>query len=401
MGVNGLPVMMKEVAFKRIALDACDSEARDRQLVVDGHYVLHRAGGIADIAVPLILDDNVVPLAMSVANRLNMLATAGWTITVAFDGRTPPGKGNTACGRASTRGEARERCFELANDSQVSRNNTELRKAATRAVHFSSSIVARVSRILVHVLSCTCMRAAYESDPQLAVLESMYLKMGNEVLVHGTDSDLMVLGVRSLLWDVTEEDGGLYGQVFTQQAITRPQLHVLNGNGGGSDLLRWLHGITECNRGDDVWWSNDSVLVMARLRIWASVAGNDYSKFTGIGPKKAIDICLSSSIAVLPTLGEVAREISRGGRCSAAEAKSALQRSETMTLHPIVYCLETGQQRHLSGCESTEEITKETGMLCYIGVSTNDSGGGACDAIFLVIKFPVCVSSIRGTYVQT
>ena len=147
----------------------------------------------------------------------------------------------------------------------------------------------------------------------------------------------MVLGVSSLLWDVNEEDGSLYGQVFTRQAITRPQLQALKGEGDGSDLLRFIHGITdEGPVGDDPWWSGDSHVVMTRLRLWASVAGNDYSKFAGIGPKKAIDICKRSSIGVLPTLSELADEISRVGSSSVAEALTALRRSETMTRHPVV-----------------------------------------------------------------
>lgn len=362
MGVAGLPARLKEVASKRVALDACDSEARGRHVVVDGHYAPHRAGGTADVAVPLVLDNDVVTLAMTLANRLNMLATAGWAITVVFDGRTPPGKANTACGRASEREEARRRCVELDKDENVKRDNNELRKTAVRAVHFSSSIVARVSRILVHVLGCTCVRAPYESDAQLAVLEAMYLKMGKQVLVHGTDSYLTVLGERSLLWEFADEDGSLYGQVITQQAITCPQFHALKGEGDGSQLLRLLHGMTEGREGD-VFVEGNAELVMHRLRIWSSVAGNDYSKFEGIGPKKAIDICLRSSVGVLPTLDELAGEISRVGRFSVVEVEAALRRSETMTLHPVVYCLETGQQRHLSACDSTEEITRETGML--------------------------------------
>ena len=45
-------------------------------------------------------------------------------------------------------------------------------------------------------------------------------------------------------------------------------------------------------------WSTDGEVVMARLRDFACVAGNDYSKFKGTGPMCAMDIAISCGNAL-------------------------------------------------------------------------------------------------------
>lgn len=362
MGVTGLSERLKEVASRRVRLDG---EGGEKHVIVDGHYGLHVVAANPAVAAPLVLSDNATTLAWALAERLKPLASARWDITVVFDGCTPPGKAATAQSRSSVREAARERCFEL-EQGGVPHETAEFRKAARDAVHFTSFVVARVARMLVHFLRCTCIRAAYESDGQLAHLEDKYLKMGREVVVHGNDSDLIVLGVRTLLWEFTEDNGGLYGQVLKQDAITRPQLHILREEGRGKDFLRLLHGIERAEdvQGDEVWWSTDSAVVLERMRLWASVAGNDYCKFAGIGPATAEDICLKGRNGALPGLDELVADICAKDGRSEAEVEAALWRARCMTLHPVVYCMDIGQQLHLSGCESTEDVTNETGMSC-------------------------------------
>lgn len=78
MGVRGLSALLKGFASKRIALDDVDEgHGAGNHIVVDGHFELHRAAGTGPVAVPLVVDDNVVPLAMSMANNLNKLRNVG------------------------------------------------------------------------------------------------------------------------------------------------------------------------------------------------------------------------------------------------------------------------------------------------------------------------------------
>lgn len=361
MGVAGLPQLLKEVASKEVRLDGCgENEGSERHIIVDGHFALHRAASNASAAVSMVVHDNIEPLANIMAHRLNVLRSAGWELTVVFDGRTPPGKANTAQSRASVREGSRQTCLKLLQEG-VPANHPDLEAAAKRAVHFSSFVVARVARLLVSRLRCTCIRAPYESDGQLAFLEHTYLTMGREVIVHGTDSDLLVLGVRALLWEVREDEGRVFGQVYARANLVRPQLQVLRSDGEGGEFLRLLHGILDRGgaNGDGAWWYGQEADVMERLRAWAGVAGNDYSKFRGIGPKRAMDICLRHGS--LPTLSQLASAISPVDGRPPDEVEAILQRSKNMTLHPVVYCIETGRQQHLSGCDSADDITRETG----------------------------------------
>lgn len=361
MGVNGLSPYLKEVASKRVPLDDEDG-TRQKHLVVDGHFALHKAAGIGGVAVPLVLDDNVVPLAMSMATSLNKLASAGWGITVVFDGAPPPGKGATTRSRSSERERARQQCLRL-RESNVPLQHPGLQKAAVNAVAFTSHIVARVSRIVSRALRCECITAPYEADPQLRVLEEMYTRMGKRVLVRENDSDLMVIGVRSLLWEVVSEEGRLFGNIFTHEGITRPQMHALRaGTTHGHEFLRLLHGVDQGGSGDAVWWSSRPDEVMARLQLWASVSGNDYSKFPGIGKAKATDFCLRKKCGQFPTLADVTEDLVGSTTWTEAEVTASLDRSRDMTLHPVVFCPEVGVQRHLSGCAPTGRVTSNTGM---------------------------------------
>lgn len=222
MGVSGLSALLKEVASDRVDIDASDSKERQRHIIVDGHYGLQQAAGHADTALPLVLHNDVVPLAMEMASRLNMPAAAGWEIALVFDRFTPPRKANTASSRADTREAPKQRCFDLQHE--VPRDVAEIGTAAKGAVHVSSAVVARVSRTTLHVCD-----GPIRKQRAASLSRGVYLQMGRRVLVHGTDRDLMVLGVRSLLWDVIVKGGSVYRQVVFHHAITRPQLHTLRG----------------------------------------------------------------------------------------------------------------------------------------------------------------------------
>lgn len=368
MGVIGLAQWLKQAASTRISLDDFDKskEPGMHHVVVDGHFELHLACGNPVVALPLVLDDDVIPLATSVANNLNKLASVGWVITVVFDGRTPPAKGTTADSRTSDREKARERCMELRGGGGSVDGGAELGRAAVRAVHFTPWIVARVSRVLRRLLCVTCLTSPYESDAQLLLIERMLLKQGKRVLVRATDSDLIVLGVRSQLWNVVEEDGRLIGEVFTQEGVTRPQMPALSGDTEGHHLLRMLHGVDVDGTSELVWWSSVPEAVMERLLLWGSVAGNDYSKFPGIGPKKALGHCLRKIDGDFPTVPDVVESVSVATRLPPTEIADAINKSRTMALHPVVYCPEEGRQLHLSGCTSAEDVTRWTGACAPV-----------------------------------
>lgn len=366
MGVKGLLVWLKVFASKRIALDVEEEHAGVPQIVVDGHFELHRAGGSGQAAISLGAHDDVVPLAMLVANNLNKLVRARWELTVVFDGRTPPSQDGTASSRSSDRDRAREPCLELL--SEPSLNRPELERVAKRAASFPTTVVRRVSRIIQHLLRCSCVVSPYESDPQLKVLEELYLRNGKKCLVRGTDSDLLVLGVRSLLWDVVQEpDGRLFGDVIELDAVTRPQMGVLRGDTRAHEFLRLLHGVDEHdNRGDDVWWGVDTAGVMARLRLWSSVAGNDYSSYPGIGPVKAMDICLRRNTdGEFPDSEEVTQALSLSTNWAEDYVRASLETSRIMTVHPVVFSLEMGRQKHMSGGSPTPDITLRTGGCVF------------------------------------
>lgn len=133
--------------IQRICLnDACGV------VLVDGHFELHRSASRAEAAIPLLLRDDVIPLALAVADHLKCFSSAGWDITVVFDGDSPPSKSRTAQAQSSGRTEALELFRRLSPEFPTNRDKLEA--AGKNAVSFSPHIVARVARVLRHVLPC-------------------------------------------------------------------------------------------------------------------------------------------------------------------------------------------------------------------------------------------------------
>lgn len=63
MGVNGLTPYLKQAASKSVALD--DGEDTDsKSLIVVGHFAMHSAAGVGSVSVSLVLDDDILPLAL-------------------------------------------------------------------------------------------------------------------------------------------------------------------------------------------------------------------------------------------------------------------------------------------------------------------------------------------------
>eukprot|EP00904_Undaria_pinnatifida_P011761 jgi/Undpi1/7715/HiC_scaffold_23.g10188.m1 len=90
------------------------------------------------------------------------------------------------------------------------------------------------------------------------------------------------------------EDGGLVGQCIRLASVLQPRGGVFSNSSIQYDFLRRLHGVGTSASDEHAApaWSTDGQAVMARLRNFACVAGNDYSKFKGIGPMRAMDIAI-------------------------------------------------------------------------------------------------------------
>lgn len=91
------------------------------------------------------------------------------------------------------------------------------------------------------------------------------------------------------------------------------------------------------------------------------MAGNDYCKYPGVGPKRAMDFCLRQGSDVeSPTSEDFNQALVSCTRLTAVEVIYSQETSRIMAVYPIVYSLSHGQQQHMSGCLSAEEVTKRT-----------------------------------------
>ena len=122
----------------------------------------------------------------------------------------PRAKARAYTSRSGDRAKAVEACRHLQAQRPV--NRTELEERATRAAELTPTTVARVAKILRHSLPADCVTAPFEEDSQLKVMENLYSRSEQRCFVRANYSDLTVHGVRSVLWDVNMEDGGLFGQ---------------------------------------------------------------------------------------------------------------------------------------------------------------------------------------------
>ena len=194
-------------------------------------------------------------------------------------------------------------------------------------------------------------------EPWLSTLR--HVAKEGRCFVLANDSDLVVLGVRGLLWEVSVEEGGLFGQCITQSNIVRPQMEVFSDPGSDCDFLRLLHGVDGDGCADATWWSQDADAVFERLRHFSCVAGNDYAKFGGIGPIRAKDIAIP--LGARRTIGDVAQALAGATGSTLQEVSAALKTSMDMYCHPVVWNPQTGEHQHFSGVESSPDITANTG----------------------------------------
>ena len=356
MGVTGLTSRLKAIASERVDLNHGMGT-----IVYDGHASMHRSASRGAVAVEFVLKGKVTALVLGMLPEMLQVEQAGWDVVVVFDGATPPGKARASSSRSGERTRAMETCRHLQAQRPV--NRSELEKHATRAAEFTPTIVARVAQMLRYSLRADCITAPFEADSQLRVMEGLYSGSGRRCFVRGNDSDLTVLGVRSVLWDVNMEDGGLVGQCIRLASVLQPRGGVFSNSSIQYDFLRRLHGVGTSASDEHAApaWSTDGQAVMARLRNFACVAGNDYSKFKGIGPMRAMDIAIPCGNA-LSTL-DVAVALAENTSSQTEVVLPQLKTSMDMFCHAVVWDPLTGTHRHLSGVESSADITSNTGAL--------------------------------------
>ena len=356
MGVHGLASLLKQVASETVDLNVGKGT-----IIYDGHACMHRSASKGKVALALALDNNVRELALDMLIELRRAEEKGWCLVVVFDGATPPSKDRTSNSRSSTRSDALRQCRHLQAQQPI--DQRELEKQAKRAVAFTPEIVLRVSQILRHSLRVDCITAPFEADPQLKVMEDVYCREGQRCFVRANDSDLIVLGVRSLLWDVSiERDGRMFGKCITLSSIVRPQIQILSEPGSGSDFLRHLHGVangTPCT--DSIWWSPDKDKVLTNLRNWACVAGNDYTDFRGIGPARAKEFAMPHGET--RSVDQIAEALAHALKAEKEGVLVALNASVDMFCHAVVWNPSTGAHQHLSGRATTVGITSNTGRF--------------------------------------
>ena len=352
MGVSGLLSRLKAIASERVNfIDGVGT------VIYDGHASMHRAASHGSVAKKFALEGDVRALAMEMLVETRRFEAAGWHVVVVFDGATPPSKARTSKSRSSDRDTALAACRLLQAQSPI--NEQELSKRARGAVEFTSTAVAQVSQILKHSLRADILTAPYEADSQLKIMEDVYSREGERCLVRANDADLVVLGVRSLLWDVKVEQGCLVGRCIQQTKFLHPEGGVYSDSSMAFDFLRQLHAV---NREEGpAEWSRVEGYVMARLRNYACVVGNDYANIAGIGPMRGLDIAIPDGriLSLVEIVENVAEATNR--RMTAEVLLPQLKASVDMFCHPIVWDPLTGAHRHLSGVESSAYITINTG----------------------------------------
>lgn len=353
MGVVGLLASLKQVASERVDLN--DGAGT---VIYDGHASMHRSAGKDHVAVPLLLNNDVRELVLDMLVEMMRFEEAGWKIVVIFDGASPPSKACTSEARARERSRKLEACRAL--QEQLPVDSRELGRLAKSAVEFTAPMVAKVSQMLMHSLRAECITAPFEADPQLKVMEDLCSTPGRRCFVRANDADLAVLGVRSLLWGVGVDAGGLWGDCIQQTHILHPRTGAFEMSSKPFAFLRKLHGV---DPGDSLaTWSNSEDEVMTRLRNHACVAGNDYTKFAGIGPAHALDIATPHGPPISPE--QIATNLAAFSPAFQEDAVLAqLKTSMDMFCHPVVWDPATGAHRHLSGVETSNAITRNTGAL--------------------------------------
>ena len=175
--------------------------------------------------------------------------------------------------------------------------------------------------------------------------------------VYANDSDLIVLGVRSLLWEVLEHSGTLTGKCIQSKLIFEPASWAFSCGTDGHAFLRQLHGLPKQH---DRTFSSIPLSeenARARLVLYAIVVGNDFANFVNVGPAAAAKLTLqpvardAEPVPFEALVGELAYAVvteSREDETLAAirEAREKLQGCYNMFHHALVINSSRGITKH-------------------------------------------------------
>lgn len=376
MGINLLSPLAKGIASVQVSL----RHGQGSHVIIDGRFLNHRMSGRGTAARDLIIDDDLTAHVRQCARRVRQFEDLGYRVTVVFDGAVPPAKMASVADLSRQRELARRRAREL--DSRGVQPEA-VNQVAAKACVFDSRMVARIAALLrPRIKGKVLIAPGGEAGAQLVVFQDIYRRIPTTkiVYVYSEDSELIVLGVRSLLWEVSEAaaagSGALSGNCIHARAIFQPSPRDFARDTDAHAFLRQLHGLPR--RYDPALRALplSEAAARARLIVYAAVVGNDYAAFENVNPVAAAKIALkpiqgSARDAAAPPFGFLVRGIARSlVELSQEEvtprhlrrAEEKLRTCNNMFRNAVVWDPAAGGiLRHLSGDATSEDITKDTG----------------------------------------
>ena len=368
MGVAGLPEILKKIGNLAVYLGQHPTNEKVAVLV-DGGFLLHKMKARGEAAYELFFRNNVTAMVSQCARELKRFEKRGIAVTVVFDGAAPPAKGGTGDGRRASREKSGREAREL---DAAAGSRLQVSKLAANACSFDPRTTARIAALLRDEIAGSVYTSPREADPQLVVLQDLALADGVDVMVYGNDSDLIVVGVQKLLFEIKDRGGVLSGRCIVAKLILQPQPWAFKKDTEVHAFLRQLHGLPKEHDRDLDATPLDLGSARRRLVLFAAVAGNDFAKFRNIGPVAAAKIALTpvasvtsprQSRAIADVLGEVAARVvqhSREGDTCVTLRK--LKTACNMFVHPVVWSPVRDRHEHLDRAESSVEVTSATGQ---------------------------------------
>ena len=342
---------------------------RKEAVVVDGGFLLHRMATRGEAAYQMVFEADVTAMVRQCAKEIKRLEDRGLTVWVVFDGATPPAKGSTGEGRRLRRERKETEAREL---DAAAGSRLKVNQLAAESCSFDARTTAQIATLLRSKIEGRVYIAPREADPQLVVFQDMLLDKGYDVVVYGNDSDLIPLGVEKLLFELTEQRGHLAGRCIIARLILQPQPWAFKKGTDAHAFLRQLHGLPKEHDKDLVATPLDREAARRRLIMFSIVAGNDFVKFDGVGPVTAARMALTPvDRSNCPSPGEPEQDALAGigqrlanfskGEDDFADVLAKLRLGWNMFMHGVVWDPSTSAHRHLSGVESSEDITNATG----------------------------------------
>lgn len=367
MGVDGLPPYLKGVGSLAVYLGRRRADEKVA-VIIDGGYLLHKMCVRGEAAYELVFEGDVTALVRQCVREVKRLESRGIEVIVVFDGAAPPAKGSTGDDRREKREIAERKAREL---DKKAGSRLKVSKLAAGACSFDPRTTARVARRLRREIVGLVYIAPREADPQLVVFQDIRLAEGADVMVYGSDSDLIVLGVSKLLYEIKEKGGVLTGRCIVAKLILEPQ-SAFKEDTKAHAFLRQLHGLPKAHDKDLDASPLELHSARQRLILFSAVTGSDFAKFPNIGPAAAAKTALTpvesstsprQADAIADVLGGVAERVvqhSKEGEHSAVLRQ--LSTALNMFIHPVVWSPLRDRHEHLSGVDSSEEITNATGQ---------------------------------------